>query len=166
MIEALNAIPALFERYGGHNQAAGFTIKNTNLQELETKLSQITAQALIDTDLHPRLDIDAVVNLSSLGLPLYDELQKLEPTGESNPHPVFMTRNLRTKSKRLIGKNKDHLKLSVTDGKSILETIGFNLGHLEKTIPPTFDLAYHLTLNEFRGQTKLQLQIVDIRTAE
>ena len=95
-----------------------------------------------------------------------DELQKLEPVGEMNPAPVLLTKNLHAKDKTLLGKNKAHLKFQAASRNRSLEAIGFNLGHLSKQIPPVFDLAYHLTINEFRGRKKIQLQIIDIKPSE
>lgn len=162
IIKALDTTQDLFIHYGGHALAAGFTIENSNIDKLESRLSNLAERQLSDTSRLSLLYIDAEVHLGNLSDALYKEIQKLEPTGEGNPVPVFVTKNLRATKPKRVGKNSDHLKMVVTDGNMSLDAICFGMGDLFFDLPPVFDLVYNLTINEYRGLKNLQLQVIDL----
>jgi len=163
MISALNQCKDMFIRYGGHKMAAGFTIHNQKLAELRKRLESITMDRLSGLDLHPKLDIDAEISLNSINNSLYKELEKLEPTGSRNRQALFLTRNLIATNKSRVGKNLDHMKLTVSDGNNHFDAIGFGFGETSETMAEEFDLVYALTINNYRGKRSFQLQIHDLR---
>ena len=165
IISALDQCKDLFIRYGGHALAAGFTILNNKLPELEERLSNLADECLADLELHPTLSIDAEVSLAQLDETLYITLEDLEPTGSQNPEVSFLTRNLTALQKKAVGQNDNHLKLKVSDGNYTLDAICFGMGDLIKRIPSSFDAVYKFDLNEFRGKRSYQLRIIDIRPA-
>lgn len=163
IIAALEANQSLFTQFGGHKLAAGFTIANERIPQLESRLASQAEASLSGLDLCPSLEIDATVDLSELGHGLYKELLKLEPTGEGNPTPIFALSGVRAKNISRVGAGKEHLKLTISDGKSSLPAIGFGLGELAETIPDRFSIACHFNENEFRGKKEFQLQILDLQ---
>jgi len=165
MISALDECNDLFIRYGGHKMAAGFTIQNQKLTILRKRLKSITADHLSGLDLHPKLFVDAEISLDSINNSLYKELEKLEPTGSQNRQALFLTRNLIAKNKSRVGKNFDHLKLTVSDGDNHFDAIGFGFGELSETMAEEFDLVYALTVNYYQGKKSFQLQIHDLRNS-
>jgi single-stranded-DNA-specific exonuclease len=162
IINALDSCQDLFVHYGGHSLAAGFTIKNTNITKLRAHLTDLALFQLSETSRLPALKIDAELTLEDLNISLYKEIQKLEPVGAGNPVPVFVTKNLRAVKPKRVGKNSDHLKMVVTDGTRSFDAICFGLGDLFFNLPPTFDLAYNLTSNDYLGPGMLQLQVLDL----
>ena len=92
-----------------------------------------------------------------------EELSLLEPTGTENPQPVFLTRNLTAKAVKLIGNTKTHLKFLASDGVYNFDVIGFDLGKYKNLLKSTFDLIYHLSINEFMGTSKIQMQMLDLK---
>jgi len=162
IINALDSCQDLFVHYGGHSLAAGFTIENKNIPPLKSHLTELAITQLSETSRLPNLKIDAEVLLEELDNSLYQEIQKLEPTGNLNPIPVFFTPNLKAVNPKQVGKNSDHLKMVVTDGNISIDAIGFRLGDLLVDLPPVFNLAYNLTQNEYLGTRTLQLQILDL----
>jgi single-stranded-DNA-specific exonuclease len=162
IIQSLDACQDLFSHYGGHPLAAGFTIPNKNISHLKEYLFDQALSQLPKSSPLPALELDAEVVLTDLDSALLKELEKLEPTGDSNPLPVLYTRSLRALKQKMVGKNSNHLKLVVTDGRLSMDAIGFGLGNNNTELPSKFDLAFHLTVNHYQGSQTLQLQILDL----
>jgi single-stranded-DNA-specific exonuclease len=164
--DALDQCAALLVRHGGHAQAAGFTVLNENVATLREKLISLAHVALDGQDLAPTLDIDLELTAGQVNLELAAELLKLEPTGNGNPTPVFVTRNLRVQDYRTVGRDEGHLKLKLgRRNDSPLDAIGFNLGDWTRRMPPVIDLAYHLEINEWNGSRTAQMNVLDLRPA-
>lgn len=164
--EALDSMPGLLVRHGGHAAAAGFTIKTELLPELENRLYALAHQQLDGLNLSPMFAVDAEVPLTDLSWDLYRELQRLEPYGFGNPHPVFSSRKVRVCNSRSVGIDGRHLKFSVEDSLGTQwDAIAFHLGYWEGRIPSYVDIAYVLERNEWNGRVKLQLNVKDIHFA-
>jgi single-stranded-DNA-specific exonuclease len=163
IIQALDSCGGLFIRYGGHSLAAGFTLDEENLPAMLSCLEEKARGALSHLDLRPKLALDAEITLDQISMDLLRELDQLEPCGSKNPQAVFVTRGLSSLRTRRVGRSGAHLKFTVTDGEISVEAIGFNLGELQGQLGPQFDLAYHLGINEYRGNKEIQLQVLDFR---
>jgi single-stranded-DNA-specific exonuclease len=164
--EALDRCAGLLVRHGGHAAAAGFTVRNEHIDALRSQLLDIAAEALGSYDLTPTLYIDAEVCLVDLTWDLVDQLTRLEPTGEQNRSPVLATRHLRVVDYRCVGREGNHLKFRVFDGKFAMNAIAFGWGHMVRQMPDYVDLAYHPEINEWRDKRSLQLFIHDIQPSE
>jgi single-stranded-DNA-specific exonuclease len=166
IIAMLNTCADLFVRFGGHSAAAGFTLPNERLPELETRLEAVIAQAVQGMDLTPELIVDAEVGLDQISWDLHRELAQLEPFGQANPQPVLFSRDVEVLDARTRGADGQHLKLVVRrDGGAQHEAIGFRLGHLSEHLRRhrRIDLAYTLEVNEWNGTRSLQLNLKDFR---
>ncbi len=163
LFNALNQCKDLFVRFGGHSQAAGFTIKNSNLFELNERLLNIASKKLSGVDLTPRIDIDAEVLLGQLDAGLIDILEKFEPTGAENQEVVFLGKELQGSRTKTVGQDNDHLKMVISDGIYSFDAIGFGMGDQMDLLPPKFDALFNFQLNEFRGKTSFQLNLLDLR---
>lgn len=164
--EALDECAPLLERYGGHAAAAGFTVRNENIEELSEMLWGVAADHLAGLELLPRLDIDSELALCDATTALADALRVLEPTGEANPAPLFCTRNAKVVNRFTVGQEGQHLKLTLSDGQNELEAIAFRLGELVEHLPERVDVAYRLELDTWNGARRLQMHVEDIRPAE
>ncbi|HSQ39165.1 MAG TPA: DHHA1 domain-containing protein, partial [Anaerolineales bacterium] len=162
---ALDECADLLVRHGGHAAAAGFTVRYENLYELVGRLKSIAARELGTRDLRLSITADAELPLSQLNFDLLKQLEKLQPTGYGNPEPVFISRGVKIQSKRTVGVDGKHLKLSLTDGRFTVDAIGFRLGDLSPDLPPLVDVLYTFEANEFNGRTNLQLNLKDIKAA-
>jgi single-stranded-DNA-specific exonuclease len=162
---ALDECTDLLVRHGGHAAAAGFTVRNENLDELVARLRSIATRELGGRDLCPNLTADAEVPLSRLTFELLKQLEQLQPTGYGNPEPVFISRKVKVQSSRAVGADSKHLKLSLTDGRVTVDAIGFRLGDLLPNLPPMVDVLYTFEANEYNGRTSLQLNLKDIKPA-
>jgi single-stranded-DNA-specific exonuclease len=166
MIEALTECDDLFVRYGGHSAAAGFTIANDRLPELEQRLLRYAETRLPDQP-DPTLDIHAEAPLGALSWELQEQLAALEPFGQANPQPVLMSRRVRVSGAWAKGAEGQHLKLRLDDGHGgpSFDAIAFRLGHLVAHFqrPRSIDIAYTLEANEWNGSKTLQLNVKDFR---
>jgi single-stranded-DNA-specific exonuclease len=162
---ALDQCRDLLVRHGGHAAAAGFTIRNENLEAFKKRLKSIAVEQLGGQDLRQTLNADVEVPLSDLHSELLKHLDYLQPIGYGNPEAVFTTRNVRVTNARAVGSEGKHLKLVVTDGHVTFDAIGFRLGYLQPGLPLKVDLIYTFESNEFNGRTSLQLNLKDVKAA-
>lgn len=161
--QALAQNADLLLKFGGHRTAAGCTLKKANLKLLEQRLTDFLVQELTEADLVPMLNLDLEVTLGELSLANFREVQKLAPFGPGNLEPVFYLRQVELKDLRLIGREQRHLKFWLKGTN--LEVVGFNFGEqfAELQARSKFDLAFRLKENSWQQQTKLELQLVDLR---
>jgi single-stranded-DNA-specific exonuclease len=165
LTEALESCSDLLERFGGHSAAAGFSVLNINLVALEERLRLLAQQELSQKELRPGLEIDAVVDFRELDESLYEFIQKLEPCGNENPSPVFAALDVSVKSKRQVGKEKNHLKLAFSQEGLTFDAIAFRQGHLMASLPDNVDIAFRLERNEYWSVPSLELTVLDVRSA-
>jgi len=167
--ECARADESLFTRYGGHKAAAGFTVPTSRLDELAARLQAIAQLQLGGRDLTPILKIDAETLPHELNHETCDHLKRLEPCGYGNATPVLMSRNLRVRDVRSVGADGAHLKLALTDERrATWDAIAFRQSHHSSWLRRDMrvDVAYHLECNEWNGQERLQLNVLDLRRAD
>jgi single-stranded-DNA-specific exonuclease len=162
---ALDECTDLLLHHGGHAAAAGFTTPNEHLGELESRLRRLAAEQLAGVELSPVLAVDAVVELARMSGELHRELTRLEPCGYANPHPLFLSQNVRLLGQRAVGSDGKHLKLTLSDGRAVWDGIAFRQGEWAGKLPDRVDVVYHLEANEWNGQQRLQLNVQDLRPA-
>ena len=166
-IESVNVVDFLanfsdyLSRYGGHKMACGFSVKNKDvLMEFVGKARELAAATINDTDLIPRLKIDAEVELADVNGELADWLTRFSPFGQANPIPLFVSRGVRVMDFMPLGMEAQHFKLRFGS----VWAIAFNATKRWPTVAlgSTLDIAYHLEWNEYNGFRNLQMRIVDI----
>ena len=167
IIEAIRELADLLGDHGGHRLAAGFSVSEDKLGEIKEKLIKKAEKALVKAELTPTLEIEAEIELTDLSFSFYQEIEKFAPFGMDNPRPVFASRGVGAASARLVGKEKQHLKLVISDQLPVtrFEAIGFGLGDLYNQLnqEKPVDIAYESMLNEWNGQRKLELRLKDIK---
>lgn len=161
--KALENCSHLLEKFGGHAAAAGFTVRNDNLGKLIDCLDNYAYQRLAKLELRPTLRADTEVNLSDLTPDLLIELNKLQPTGQGNQPAFFISRDVFVKKAWPVGKNKNHLKLILSDGKLTFDAIAFGQGEIYLQLPDNVNILFSFEMNEFNGRKTLQLNIKDIK---
>jgi single-stranded-DNA-specific exonuclease len=162
LLEALTPAGDLFDRFGGHAQAAGFAMAADLIPELEARFEQHARAVLAREDLEPALRIDAEVGLGELDWELYEEMSQLEPFGFGNPTPVWAARGVRVLAPPRVLKEK-HLRLRVTQGPSAFDALGWGMADrsLELRAGDNLDLAFTLDENCYQGERTLQLVVKD-----
>jgi len=166
--EALADSKDFLINFGGHAQAAGFSLKKENLEKFKEKIQEYATGKLAHLDLKPTLEIDCSLNADDLTFDFLEEVEKMAPFGMGNEKPVFILKDIEPYFVDQVGKNKDHLKFSVKCNDKNLRVIAFNMGHFVNEVRQhrKINLACHLDKNIWKDKTNLQLQAVDISGEE
>jgi single-stranded-DNA-specific exonuclease len=162
IVTALDECRNLLVRHGGHAMAAGFTVRNENLSALETHLRAIAAHTLSPSELAPTLSVDAEASLSEMNWAVQKSLEQLAPFGYGNREPIFVSRNVMVREARVVG--TEHLKLMLSDGSIVWDAIAFRQASWVGSLPQRIDVAYQLEARTWNGETRLQLNVKDIKT--
>lgn len=160
--ENLSKCMDTIEKFGGHSMAIGITIKKENFEDFRKEFEAIAKNAKID-EIVPIINIDAKIDLSNIDKEMVKSLKKLEPFGEGNKMPVFAFKNLRIDSIRTLTEGK-HLKMTLKQGNTIINAIGFNMGELseEYRIGDKIDVVGVLEVNTFNGVDTVQINLKDM----
>jgi single-stranded-DNA-specific exonuclease len=161
IVLALTQCSHLLSRFGGHAQAAGFTLPTKNLPRLTQCLSQLAATQLDGLDLRPSLDIDAEVTLPDLGGDTFPIIQQLAPFGCGNPTPTFLSRRVEIIDCHTMGNNGEHLRLKLQQGGTVWDGVSFRLGKRLAEVSSPLDIVYNLQIDRWGGEEKLRLNILD-----
>jgi single-stranded-DNA-specific exonuclease len=162
---ALRECGDLLVRHGGHAMAAGLSVQPDKIDLLRQRLNELARRALKPEDLQPLLRLDAEAGLDEMSLEMLGELACLKPAGQGNPPVQFCARGVtHQRPLQRMGKEKQHVKLWVTDGAVTQEAVWWNGG--DKSLPVgKFDLAFAPQVNEFNGRRTVQLKVLDWRAA-
>lgn len=170
VIEAISKCSDCLVKFGGHPQAAGFTIKDEKaLEEFVKKMTALAEQELQGKNISPILEIEAEIDLENVNWSLFEDLEKFEPFGDCNPKPRFVSKNLTVVEHQKVGKDETHMRLMVSHKTpTVRKTIGFSLGSwcdkLEKG--DKVDIVYEIDVNEWNGNRELQLRLIDIKKSD
>ncbi len=161
LMEAIESAGHLMTQFGGHEQAAGFTIPNDNLSELAELLESMNVSQGAQAG-ESRVDIDMVCDPSTLQRELFKFSESLAPFGKDNPRPKFVASSLRVVDSRLVGSG-NHLKLRLADDTRSWDAIAFRMGDRVAEAPTgsSIDVVYEMETNVWNGRTSLQLVIED-----
>ncbi len=165
LISAISQCEDLLVRYGGHQAAAGFTVRNEDYAAVAHRLTGIANSEIGLFGPEPSLEIHAEGALDELLDPSMAELcARLEPFGKDNPVPRYLTRGARVTNAGYVGSNGRHLKLRVSSGGSSIDALAWNYpgdwGGYE-----TVDLVFQLAEDSYRGERRPYLRIDDLRPA-
>ena len=164
MVKALAECEDLLEAFGGHEMAAGITIKKENLVAFRRRFNEVCSKSVEIKDMQPTFQIDAWIDIDNANEELLRGIERLSPVGSGNPTPIWGIRGVApVDTPRIVGKN--HIKMIVGKGDTQLDSIGFGLGDVE--LPSgSMDMLVQLKENRFGGRRSLQLNIKDFRPSE
>lgn len=158
----LAACEDLLERYGGHEQAAGLTVREENISRLRERLEERIASSVPAECFTPAMEYDLSVPFRTWTPETLELLDALEPTGCGNPPPLFRMEEARVMSLRRVGRDGSHLKVSLLDNGQPVDGIAFSLGELADCPPQVLDLLYRPSRNDFRGRVSVEAQIAAV----
>jgi len=167
LMELLSSVEDLFEEFGGHPMAAGFTIKAENIPKLRERLNK-ELQKFSDDNFVQKIEIDSELCLEEINDSLIDIIDTLRPFGQGNEEPKFLLKNLHVEQIRYSGNNSEHLKIVVRKGEKRFEVFGFNLSpRLEdfKYVKPSLlkvDVVGSLKKYESYGIPHVSISVEDI----
>ncbi len=164
IIDALDQFKDILESYGGHQQAAGISLKRENLASLREGLDQYLRENFDDNLFKPRVHIDCEVQFDMIDEDFYRKLKQIEPFGIGNPQPVFLTRDVIIETEPELINNR-HVKFEVSDGLNRFEVIGYNKAYCLDRIQKfdSADIVFGLEKVRWNRRVYFQLNLVDLR---
>lgn len=163
LVEALGRCAEHLDQFGGHEMAAGLTLRRENFAGLQRDFELAAREILRGTELQRSLRIDAEVDLRDVDFPLLEEQEWLEPYGMGNEQPLLVVRGVTPGWEPRVLKGK-HLKIDFLANRRKISAIFF--GGAEHPMPrPPWDVAFKLDRNEFQGRVEPQMQVVALRSA-
>ena len=161
MYQALCGVQDLLLKFGGHPMAAGFSLKEENIDEFRRRLNE--QSALTKEDFIPKIWIDVAMPLEYISEALVNELKGLEPFGQGNEKPQFAQKNLRIRSVRAIGRNNNAVRMTVvTEQGRPMEAMVFTVADQfveEAKQSRSIDVIYYPDINEYNGNRTLQIVV-------
>ena len=169
-VKGMNLVDALcycsdhLVKFGGHELAAGLSVKRCELDKFRTLINEYARKNLSDEDMVPTLEIDSVVNFSDVTLALAESLQILEPYGVGNPIPVFALKGISVNELSGISDSK-HTKFVFGDGRHTISAMYFSNSpeSLDIYVGDKVDILFNVDINEWGGRKSVQLIIRDIK---
>ncbi len=162
--EALRKCADLLVQFGGHEFAAGLTVKEGKVDEFRERMNEIAKTDLAHSDFQPELMVDANLKINEIDLKFWKLLSQFEPFGPENLRPVFVTKDVKVVgAPTIVGDG--HLKMRLKqEGSATYDAIGFNMHHFIPKIrhAKKFDIAYVLEENLWNGKRSLQMRLKDI----
>ncbi|MCL2702714.1 MAG: single-stranded-DNA-specific exonuclease RecJ [Defluviitaleaceae bacterium] len=164
IFEELYAHRKFFKRFGGHEMAAGLTMREEYIDELRKRLNG--ACTLTDADFVKKLYIDADLCPEDVTMELALELARLAPFGPDTPEPVFTMRNIICESIDRIGSDKKTLRFTFGTSRK-LKGIAFGkydefASALDACFPLKMDIAFNIDVNEYNGYSNVQMKVLGI----
>ncbi len=166
--EAIENFSDILMKYGGHAQAAGFTIKKKNLKKLEDGLKKLAKEKLKNAKLEKEIKVDMEIEASDIDWDLVEIVDKLKPFGIGNRRPLFLVKDVVVISSNPMGDNK-HMRFTIKDEKSdFISCVFFNArGWIEKLKPGTIvDIVGMPQANIWNGEENLQFNVSDVKISK
>jgi len=168
LYEALSYAAKFLEGYGGHPMAAGLTVREDKFENFKSLFLRNVNKILTNDDLIPAISIDGEMALTDINSRFMRFLEKLGPFGPGNMRPKFVSRNLSISGQpRLMGKG-EHIRFIVSQNGRNYPAVGFKLSsHYEDLIRGVpVDIAYVVEVNQWQGQSNIQLNVRDIQLSD
>ena len=165
MVKALSTCAGSLVKYGGHEMAAGLTIRRERFPEFQEAFRREARALLTDDQLRPRLYLDAEVDLADLHFDFLTHHEMLQPFGIGNSQPLFLARNVHPADSRVLKEKHYRFLLTQEGGGQAHQAIYF--GGAQQELPDApWDIAFQVGRNEYNGRVSLQLEIKALRAAE
>ncbi len=165
LIESFKQFDHLFERYGGHSMAAGFTIKREKLKTFRQSMTEYAGEHMNNIPSSPTLELEDVLDPSNINRNFLDFITSLDPFGSSNPVPIFLAQGVHVIDTRTVGPQGNHLKITLDSNGQFFDGIAFRDGSRMQDCTGFLDIAYTPTINYWNGRESVELLIKDFRPA-
>ena len=161
MFQGLVEVQDLLTKFGGHPMAAGFSLPLEHVEEFRRRLNENAK--LTPEDFIPKVWIDIALPFEYVDEALIEELERLEPFGQGNEKPQFAQKDLAVRSARVMGKNRNVVKLMLVNERgAALDAVMFTDGDLfleEMGDSRRMDVVYYPTVNEYNGRRTVQIVV-------
>jgi single-stranded-DNA-specific exonuclease len=163
IVRALAECSAVLEKFGGHEMAAGVTLREENLSKFRQRFLDAVRHQLSDEALSPRLHLDAEIGLSDINVDLLHWHEMLQPFGNGNRQPTFVSASVDcSRPPRVVGER--HLELRLKQRNRHQRAIFFD-GAASTLPPPPWDVAFRIRSSVYEGETRIDLHVQALRSA-
>jgi len=164
LVKALGECGELLEKFGGHEMAAGLTVRAADVDLLKKEFCRVARELLSDDDLQPRLRLDHEITFAELNFDFLGWHEMLQPFGSGNPQPLFFARGVESVAPpRLIGEK--HLQLRLRQQNYHRRAIFFDGATIELPRQP-WDIAFRIRRDEYQGETRLEMRVEALAESE
>ena len=170
LLEALQSMPELFTKFGGHSRAAGLSIPIENIDEFEKRINEFAKKKMTPEMLLKTVKYDKVIPMQKINYGFFKSLEDLKPFGEGNRSPVFRINNVSLESTRLIGKTKEHVMYNaVQKDFSIRNCVWFSSSDVFKElleIGSSVDIVFEMKNEMYQDEINTKIFTIDIKSSE
>lgn len=168
VIEAITKFSSLLDNFGGHAQAAGFSIQKKNLEKFINEIREYSKSILNTCDIKPTLDIDCEISPQELNWDTVEFLESLEPFGIANEKPKFLLKDVEVNAVRSIGRNSKHLSFNVSKEGRKIRGIGFNMGDFVDYARThrSLNVVFQLDRNQWKGKNSIEMKLLDFSSSD
>jgi len=175
MFDEMTKVKEIFTKYGGHKQAAGFSLRREDIDEMRRLLNEKCS--LAEEDFLPKIVIDVPMPMHFATLEMAKQIELLEPFGNGNAQPLFAEKNIRFRDMQYLGKQKNYLKFKVETESGLVDMVFFgDQGKFLSFVEEKFGAAsmdalfhgrgnveisviYQISVNVYMGREKLQYSL-------
>jgi len=164
--EALGRCARFLEKFGGHDMAAGLTVRDEHLGAFTEAFTAIVNESLKAEDLLPSVQVDCEASVPEMNVPALDQLERLSPFGRSNPEVCVLVRGVQVASPaQNLGESSSHLGVHVRQAGTVIRLLGWGWGERRESFRPglTLDLVLKPRLSRWNGRTSVEPEICDAR---
>lgn len=169
ILEALQSMPELFIKFGGHSGAAGFTIPIKNIKLFKDKINTFANKKLNEKDFIKIINIDKQIPIQKISYEFHKITELLKPFGFGNPSPTFLTRNVLLENIKYIGENKNHIMFDFKQkGFSNKNAVWFGAGEYFKELNKDlfYDIVFKLKIESYQDKLYTKVYIDDIKKSD
>lgn len=164
LVDALGRCSQYLYQFGGHEMAAGLTLRREDFPAFRTAFEAVAKEILTGSEMRRTLRLDAEVQLSEIDFPLLNEQESLEPYGMANEQPILFLRGVTPYWEPRILRER-HIKFDFIEDHRKISGIFFD-GAIDGVPTPPWDIAFRLERNDFQGRIEPQIQVVALRASE
>ena len=168
LVKAMTQCSEHLIQYGGHAYAAGLNIEQGRVDDFRKAINQVGDKYLTEDGLVAELKVDATLRMEDITQDTFKEIESLEPFGQMNKVPIFISREVRARDVKFVGREDNHVRFRAFQGNQFRNVIGFNLAHAFQSIDANepVDIVYELRRNTWGGRNSIEMKLLDLRSSQ
>jgi len=168
LVKAMTQCSEHLIQYGGHAYAAGLNIEEGRVDDFRKAMNKVGDEYLTADCLVAELKVDATLRMEDISQEFYGEMESLEPFGQMNKVPIFISRDVRARDVKFVGREDNHVRFRAFQGNQFRNVIGFNLAHAFQAIDANepVDIVYELRRNTWGGRNSIEMKLLDLRSSQ
>lgn len=164
IMEIITKASKWLEKFGGHSGAAGISVRRERYMEFRRSILEVASKNISESDLERVYQIDKEIDFNEISISLINKIDMLEPFGQGNEKPLFLTRLSKMHYPKFVGKESNHLSSILAKNNKKIKSIYFNCPINSKEVNhlSDIDLIYHIDQQEWNGDKYIQIKVVDM----